>query len=94
MRAIKRAIRHEVVERRNGERVNPKHGGATLRLLDGRDYAVSVENISESGAAVTTRLRPAVGSLVKIGDVWARVIRHSETGIALEFSATGEHGVD
>jgi hypothetical protein len=59
-----------------------------MRLTDGRDYDVLVENISESGAAITTRLRPAVGSTVTIGAVSAKVIRHFDKGIAVEFAPT------
>jgi hypothetical protein len=85
MRA-RRAIKAEPAERRNGNRIRPDGGSVKMRLPDGRDGDVLVENISQSGAAVMTMLRPAVGSMVLIGAVWAKVIRHFDKGIAVEFA--------
>lgn len=90
MRATRRAVQPEPVERRNGDRIKPMAGSAKMRLTDGRDHEVFVENISESGAAVTTRLRPPVGSMVRIEDVWAKVVRHFDKGIAVEFAPASE----
>ena len=58
-----------------------------LRMPDGREYDCTVLDISLSGAAVRTTVRPAVGSTVHLGNMRARVVRHVEDGIALEFSA-------
>lgn len=91
MRAARRAIEPEPAERRNGNRIRPDAGSVKMRLLDGRDdhdHDVVVENISQSGAAVVTKLRPAVGSMVMIGAVAARVVRHFDKGIAVEFAPT------
>ena len=90
MRAMRRAVQQEPAERRNGNRIRPDAGGVKMRLTDGRDYDVAVENISQSGAAVITKLRPAVGSMVMIGAVWTKVIRHFEKGIAVEFTPARE----
>jgi hypothetical protein len=88
MRATRRAVQPEPVERRNGDRIKPMAGNVKMRLTDGRDHEVFVENISQSGAAVMTKLRPAVGSTVTIGAVSAKVIRHFDKGIAVEFAPT------
>jgi hypothetical protein len=87
MRISRRAIRHEPAERRNGERVSPPSSSAKMRLLNGRDYDVSVESISQSGAAILTEQRPAVGSMVLLAGTWAKVVRHFAGGIAVEFAA-------
>jgi hypothetical protein len=86
MRAARRAIEREPAERRNGNRIRPDAGSVKMRLLDGRDDDVVVENISQSGAAVRTTLRPAVGSTVTLGAVAAKVVRHFDKGIAVEFA--------
>jgi hypothetical protein len=88
MRATRRAFPPEPAERRNGNRIRPDAGSVKMRLIDGRDDDVVVENISQSGAAVLTRLRPAVGSIVMLGAVAATVVRHFDKGIAVEFVPT------
>jgi hypothetical protein len=47
----------------------------TARLID----------VSLSGAALTLELRPEIGSSLTIGRTPARVVRHFEGGIAVEF---------
>jgi hypothetical protein len=44
-----------------------------------------VIDMSLSGAAIATRLRPALGSPVRLGRLGARVVRHFEDGIGIEF---------
>jgi hypothetical protein len=75
MRAARRAIEREPAERRNGNRIRPDAGSVKMRLLDG-----------QTGAAVRTTLRPAVGSTVTLGAVAAKVVRHFDKGIAVEFA--------
>lgn len=58
-----------------------------LQMDDGREYPCSVLDISLSGAAIRTVVRPAIGTLVQLGDIRARVVRHIDEGIALEFAA-------
>ena len=42
-------------------------------------------DVSQSGAAIATDHRPDIGATVTIGKTAARVVRHLEDGIALEF---------
>jgi hypothetical protein len=51
-----------------------------------------VLDISLSGAAVRTKVRPSVGSMVHLGNMRARVVRHLEDGIALEFATVQKPG--
>ncbi len=44
-----------------------------------------VDNFSLSGASIITNARPDVGAEVTLGQMKATVIRHHETGIAIEF---------
>jgi hypothetical protein len=42
--------------------------------------------MSLSGAAISSKERPAVGTLLTIGKVPGRVVRHLEDGFAIEFT--------
>ena len=41
--------------------------------------------MSQSGAAVTSDQRPPIGTLVTLGKVQGRIVRHLEEGFAIEF---------
>jgi hypothetical protein len=81
------ANRHvlSLAEDRRHLRRTPKRSEATLVLSNGATHAVRVIDMSLSGAAIATALRPAVGSTVRLGRLGARVVRHFEDGIGIEF---------
>jgi PilZ domain len=72
-------------DRRHG-RVVPKDPTSTLVLANGETITCRVIDMSLSGAAVMTDLRPQIGSLVMLGKTQGRVIRHIEHGFAVEFT--------
>ena len=41
--------------------------------------------MSLSGAALATKLRPPLGSPIRLGRLGARVVRHFDDGIGIEF---------
>jgi hypothetical protein len=41
--------------------------------------------MSLSGAALATPMRPPLGSPIRLGRIGARVVRHFEDGIGIEF---------
>ena len=41
--------------------------------------------MSQSGTAVTSDQRPPIGTLVTLGKVQGRIVRHLEEGFAIEF---------
>ena len=71
-------------DRRHG-RITPRNAAGRLILPNGVNIAVRVIDISQSGAAVSTKERPEIGSPVTIGKTPGRVVRHLEDGIAIEF---------
>jgi hypothetical protein len=73
-------------EDRRHTRFVPQNPSGRLALPNGRDVAVFVIDISESGAAIKTDLRPEIGTPVMIGKTSGRVIRHLEDGFAIEFA--------
>ncbi len=80
-----RSILNLPEDRRHG-RVVPRNPNARLILPNGNNVGVRLIDISNSGAAVATAERPEVGSLVSIGKVPGRVVRHLEDGFAIEFT--------
>lgn len=83
------ANRHELglPEDRKHERVTPADPRATMTLDDGRAYQVRLIDVSVSGAAIATDMRPSIGMPVTIGETTAMVVRHFPTGIAVEFTS-------
>ena len=75
-------------EDRRHERVIPRNARSTLVLPDRREVAVKLIDISLSGAAMVSDIRPPVGTPVTIGQTAANVVRVFGNGIAVEFSRT------
>jgi len=81
------ANRHvlNLAEDRRHLRRAPRRTDATIILSDGASHNVRVIDMSLSGAALSTTLRPPLGSPVRLGRLGARVIRHFDDGIGIEF---------
>lgn len=77
-------------EDRRHERVVPDSRHSTVVLDDGRRYNCKIIDISLSGAAIELAVRPAMGTPVTLGRMRARVIRHLEDGIGVEFTSAQE----
>ncbi len=73
------------IEGRRHERIVIKSNTQNLTLAEGLTIACEVADMSISGASVLTPARPELGTLIKLGNLNARVVRHHERGIALEF---------
>jgi len=52
---------------------------------NGQTAACEVVDLSLSGLSLKTAVRPPIGEIIIIGQVSGRVVRHHETGIAVEF---------
>lgn len=78
-------------EDRRHERQVVENPYSKIIMPDEREYECTVLDISLSGAAVRTKVRPAVGSIIHLGNMRARVVRHLEDGVALEFAAVQEN---
>jgi len=80
-----RSILNLPEDRRHGRFV-PKVTGARLIMPNGTNIGVRLLDLSLSGAGVGTQERPEIGSHVTIGKIPGRVVRHLETGFAIEFT--------
>ncbi|MEX6507771.1 PilZ domain-containing protein [Jiella sp. M17.18] len=77
----------DLPEDRRHERHMPADPFSDIILEDGRRYQVQIIDLSLSGAAVQSTVRPAIGARVTLGTMQGRVVRHLEEGFALEFAA-------
>ena len=83
------ANRHELnlPEDRRHDRVTPKTPTTVVTLPDGREYTARIVDVSLSGLALHVEVKPPIGSPMLAGKIRARVVRHFEEGIAVEFVA-------
>lgn len=83
------ANRHELnlPEDRRHERLAPRTQQAVIKLEDGRVYSTRIIDLSLSGAAIEMTVRPAIGTVLWLGNMRGRVVRHFDEGVAIEFAA-------
>jgi hypothetical protein len=72
-------------DRRHGRMV-PRNPITRLVLPNGLNVSVRIIDVSQSGAGIATDQRPPIGTLVTLGKVQGRVVRHLEEGFAVEFT--------
>jgi hypothetical protein len=72
-------------QERKHERVVPRKAHATLVLPAGSSVSCQVVQLSQSGAAVRSHVKPPVDSMVRLGNIEGRVVRISDDGFAVEF---------
>lgn len=80
-----REILNLAEDRRHG-RIVPKRPVTTVVMPNGVNLTCRIIDASESGAAVATTERPAIGLLITIGRLQGRIVRHLEDGFAIEFT--------
>lgn len=81
------ANRHtlELDEDRRYLRRTPKRTDAAVVFPDGTTQNCRVIDMSLSGAGIATKLRPPLGSPIRLGRLGAKVVRHFDEGIGIEF---------
>ena len=72
-------------DRRHG-RVQPRNPVARLVMPNGVNVTCRIIDLSQSGAGIATKERPAISAIVSLGKVQGRVVRHLEDGFAVEFT--------
>jgi hypothetical protein len=72
-------------DRRHG-RIVPRNPVGRLVLPSGINLTCRIIDVSESGAGIASGERPQIGTLVTLGKVQGRVVRHLEDGFAIEFT--------
>lgn len=73
------------IEERRHERVTVTNKLSLLKLAEGIATDCRVLDVSLSGASIGTDARPDVGSVVALGKLRCRVMRHHDKGIGVQF---------
>lgn len=73
-------------EKRSATRRPPRQTAAFFYLEDGQEHPCFLIDISLSGAGVSAKLRPHVGTRIVLGSVAATVVRHMDTGFGVAFA--------
>jgi hypothetical protein len=82
------ANRHilDLPEDRRHQRVVTRDQTTSVRMENGLEEKCRIVDLSVSGVAVISDNRPPIGSAVRVGKAPGRIVRHLETGFAVEFS--------
>ncbi|WP_313616774.1 PilZ domain-containing protein [Agrobacterium sp.] len=72
-------------EDRRHDRLAPRKSRTELTLEDGNVVVCRIIDLSLSGAAIEVEDRPAMGTIVKLGNMKGRIVRHFMEGVAIEF---------
>ena len=68
-------------------RFEPANPDSSLRMPDGTIMSCRIANISSTGAAIISDVRPPLSTQVILGQIHSEIRRHTETGFAVEFLA-------
>lgn len=72
-------------EDRRHDRLAPQATRSFMIMQDGREIPCRVVDVSLSGAAVHVEMQPPLGTPVTLGRTAAKVVRHFDGGVAVEF---------
>jgi len=83
---LKENVKFGKSDLRRHDRIVPTQKVSEMRMADGRVYPIEIIDISLSGAAIRSDVRPALDTAVSLGGMQGRIVRHFADGIAIEFS--------
>ena len=84
---------HDAPDRRVDKRAVPTNPNSKIILPDGRVENCLVLDVSVSGAAVSADTVPEVGTILAVGSVVGRVVRHFTDGFAIQFVQRQHQGI-
>jgi hypothetical protein len=73
-------------EGRQHERFTPRIAAQKLILPNGDVHDCRVIDVSLSGASIATNVKPPIDSVVILGRLRGRVVRHHDEGVAIQFA--------
>ncbi len=82
---LERYKNHDTPDRRADERTVPTNPYSKMILPDGRVASCFVLDLSVSGAAISADTVPEIGTVLAIGSVVGRIVRHFDSGFAVQF---------
>ena len=74
-------------ERRTSRRTTVDRGVTRMTVDSGPSFVCKVRDLSVGGAAVEINIRPPIGQKVMLGRTEGRVVRHTSSGLAIEFTS-------
>jgi hypothetical protein len=72
-------------EERRHERIVPRNNASKLILPNGDVHSCRIIDISLSGASVACSVKPPIDTVVILGRMRGRVVRHHDQGIGIQF---------
>ena len=81
----------DISDRRAERRYLPEAPHSQIMLADGKIETCLVVDYSATGAAVSADTVPAVGTVLAVGKLVGRVVRHFEGGFAIQFVERQNH---
>jgi hypothetical protein len=73
-------------EERKHERVVPRISASKLILPNGDVHSCRVLDVSLSGASIACAVKPPIDTVVVLGRMRGRVVRHHDQGVAIKFA--------
>lgn len=77
----------DVTDKRADKRIVPVNPQSLIVLADGRVEKCVILDLSASGAAISARSLPKIGSPLALATIVGRVVRHFHGGFAIQFEA-------
>lgn len=74
-------------------RFQPSNPESSIILPDGRTADCKILNISATGAAIVSDLRPPLNSTLILGQIHSEIRRHTDFGFAVEFRTIQDPGL-
>ena len=75
----------DAAEQRTHPRFAPAKSRTKMLLADGTSIKCAILDVSASGAAISAEIIPATGTVLAIGTIVARVVRHFRGGFGVKF---------
>ena len=72
---------------RTSRRTTVDRGVTRMTVESGPSFVCKVRDLSVGGAAVDINVRPPIGQKVMLGRTEGRVVRHTPSGLAIEFTS-------
>jgi hypothetical protein len=75
-----------LTEDRRYERIVPRNPSSKLILPNGEVHSCRVIDVSLSGASIASSFKPPIDTVVILGRMRGRVVRHHDQGVAIQFA--------
>jgi hypothetical protein len=82
---------HDVPDVRACKRVIPQDPISTLMFPDATSMRCFIIDMSASGAGISADINPRIGTVLAVGKVTGKVVRHFNEGFAVQFNQLLEH---